>query len=705
MMLGRLRAEADNLNRVMPGKTSNRKPYSQSFAKLLTRRIVLALLVTLGVTSWLIITLSRHVMEVEAAERYQEVMLSTSENVKSTLSDVRVAAINNVYEIEQSLNDPDEMFHIMERIVSLNEQIRSCGISFKENYYPQKGRSFQPLAVRNADGTARSYDMGSEMDYLNEPWFQEAMKSDKPYWSKPFFEKNDSLTPLISYLAPIRNKKGETVAVLGADLSLVWLCKRLEKLDLSTFKKLWDKEEEIEDETDYTVKEDEQQVENDSLQRVVYSFIITKDGTYISHPDKKRILRKTFFDYATMSTDTLDDHAGRQMSKGLNGFMFSDSDNENKLQIEGQERYLIYAPLSEINWSMGIVVPSYLISLNGYIFIMVLVIIFIISLIVIFTVCRHFIKRATRPLMQLAASAGEVAKGNFDTSLPVTKNNDEISLLRDSFERMQDSLANYVDELKATTTQKASMERDLNIAHGIQMAMLPGASVERDDVTVHGILTPAKAVGGDLFDFLVRNDHLFFCIGDVSGKGIPASLVMAVMRSLFHNISEHVNQPDIIMTALNEAMNERNENNIFVTFFVGVLDLSNGQLTYCNAGHDAPLLIGHEVKQLPCDANLPIGVMPEFPFTSQQTVLEPQTTIFLFTDGPDEAEAEHNTQCGDERVGRIAVSVAAEGHHQPKPLIDAMLQAVHEFVGNAEQSDDLTMLAVQYTKRIRNEHI
>ena len=689
----------------MPGKNSNRKPYSQSFAKLLTRRIVLALFITLSLTSWLIISMSSNVMETEAAIRYQEVMLSMNENVKSTLSNVRVAAVNNVHEIEQSLNDPDEMFHIMERIVRLNEQIRSCGISFKEGYYPQKGRWYQPLAVRDADGTARSFDMGSEEDYLNKPWFKEAMKSDKPYWSKPFFEKSDSLTPLISYLAPIRNEKGETVAVLGADLSLVWLRKRLEELDLLTFNKLWNKDEDAENDTNNPVKGKVKQVKDDSLRKEVYSFIIAKDGTYISHPDKKRILRKTFFDYASMSIDTLDDHAGRQMSMGLDGFLFSDSDNNKKLEIEGQESYLFYAPLSETEWSMGIVLPSYLIRLNGYIFIIVLVIIFIISLIVIFTVCRLSIKHATQPLVQLAASAGEVAKGNFDTSLPVTKNNDEISLLRNSFERMQDSLAKYVDELKATTTQKASMERELNIAHGIQMAMLPDGSLERDDVTVNAILTPAKAVGGDLFDFLVRDGRLFFCIGDVSGKGIPASLVMTVMRSLFHNISEHVDQPNIIVKALNEAMNERNESNIFVTLFVGVLDLSNGLLTYCNAGHDAPLLVGQEVNQLDCDANLPIGVIPNFPYTTQQTVLDPQTTVFLFTDGLDEAEDKHNNQFGDERIGRIAASVAAKGHSQPKPLIEAMSRAVHEFVGDAEQSDDLTMLAVQYTKRVQKEHI
>ena len=679
----------------MFGKRSKRKPYSKSFAKRLTRRIVITLIVILGLMLWLIIELSSNVLDIEAANRYKEVLLSMNENVQSTLDDVSVAAINNVHEIEQNLSDPDEMYRIMERIVGLNKQIRSCGISFKENFYPQKGRCFQPLAVRNDDGTTRSFNMGNEeSDYLSKTWFKEAITTDEAYWSQPFFEKNDSTTPLISYLVPIRNKGGEAVAVLGAEVSLEWLSERLEQLDLTAFKKLWNANEQS---RKSMVEQAEKAEIDESIREEVYSFIITRDGTFVCHPEKKRILRESFFDYAEESDDTLDNYVGNQMTMGLEGYYSTDKKG-NSLEIEDEKCYLFYAPLHEINLSMGIVVPSYLVKMNGYIFVGLLVVIFIVALIIIFTVCRTSIRHATRPLMQLAGSAGEVAKGKFDTPLPDAKNNDEISLLRDSFERMQTSLASYVDELKATTTQKAAMERELDIAHGIQMAMLPGNNIEHDDINVYGTLTPAKAVGGDLFDFLLRNDHLYFCIGDVSGKGIPASLVMAVTRSLFHNISEHVDRPDIIMAALNEAMTERNETNIFVTVFVGVLNLSNGQLTYCNAGHDAPLIIGHDVKPLPCDANLPIGVMPKFQFTAQQVTIEPQTTIFLYTDGLDEAEDSRHNQFGSLRISNIAAAQLAKGQHHPKALIDAMTQAVQFFVGDAEQSDDLTMLAVEYTK-------
>lgn len=670
-------------------------PYSQSFAKRLTRRIVLTLFITLSITTWMIVSVTSNGVDQGAANLYKEIMLSIDENVKSTLSNVRVAAINNVHEIEQNLGNSQEMYNIVERIVKQNDKIHGCGISFRDGYYPKEGRWFQPLAVKSKSGKIISFNLGSaENDYLNMSWFEEAMTSDEGFWSKPFFESNDSV-PLIAFLIPIHDASGATVAVLGADLSLEWLREHLKKMDLSTFKKLWENTTEKTKVTPDGKKELE--ATGTKLINDVYSFIITDDGTFVSHPDESRILNDNFFRYTQMTPDTLDDHVGHLMTMGLEGFFFADKD-KNELEIEGEKCYLFYAPIEETQWSMGIVVPSLLVKLNGIIFAGFLLVLIIIAVIVIFTVCWFSIRRSTRPLVQLAASAGEVAKGHFDTPLPETKHNDEISLLRDSFMRMQTSLATYVEELKTTATQKAAMENELYIANSIQMAMLPTDFPERDEVSIYGMLTPAKAVGGDLFDVLLRDNRLYFCIGDVSGKGVPASLVMAVIRSLFHNISYHSDFPAVIMSGLNEAMTERNDTNMFVTIFVGVLDLDNGQLTYCNAGHDSPLLIGRQVRTLPCDSNIPIGVMPQVSFSQQQITIEPETTIFLFTDGLDEAEDSQHNQFGSERIYEVASRQVAEGHHQPKILIEAMTQTVHRFVGDAVQSDDLTMLAVEYRK-------
>ena len=262
------------------------------------------------------------------------------------------------------------------------------------------------------------------------------------------------------------------------------------------------------------------------------------------------------------------------------------------------------------------------------------------------------------------------------------------------------------DQLEETTAQKAAIESDLRIASDIQMGMLPEkfpTKADRDDVQLYASLTPAKEVGGDLFDFYFRDEKLFFCIGDVSGKGVPASLFMAVTRSAFRTVSAHESMPNHIVGSINKTIADMNKNNMFVTLFVGVLDLPTGQMLYCNAGHDAPLLVGAGVGELPCDSNIPVGFMPEWEYTLQEAEIYTGTTIFLFTDGLTEAMNVENEEFQMNRINDVAVKALAQQQQEPHQLIALMTDAVHQFVGDAEQSDDLTMMGIQYIKQIQTE--
>jgi sigma-B regulation protein RsbU (phosphoserine phosphatase) len=262
------------------------------------------------------------------------------------------------------------------------------------------------------------------------------------------------------------------------------------------------------------------------------------------------------------------------------------------------------------------------------------------------------------------------------------------------------------DQLEETTAQKAAIESDLRIASDIQMGMLPEkfpTRADRDDVQLYASLTPAKEVGGDLFDFYFRDEKLFFCIGDVSGKGVPASLFMAVTRSAFRTVSAHESMPNHIVGSINKTIADMNKNNMFVTLFVGVLDLPTGQMLYCNAGHDAPLLVGAGVGELPCDSNIPVGFMPEWEYTLQEAEIYTGTTIFLFTDGLTEAMNVENEEFQMDRINDVAVKALAQQQQEPHQLIALMTDAVHQFVGDAEQSDDLTMMGIQYFKQVQNQ--
>ena len=242
--------------------------------------------------------------------------------------------------------------------------------------------------------------------------------------------------------------------------------------------------------------------------------------------------------------------------------------------------------------------------------------------------------------------------------------------------------------------QKERMENELYIAREIQMAMIPKTFPpfpDRTDLDFAASIVPAKEVGGDLYDYFIRDEKLFFCIGDVSGKGIPASLVMAVTRSLFRAMSAHETSPQSIVTAMNDTMSESNERCMFVTFFCGVLDLQTGHLRYCNAGHNPPLILTNDIRLLPVQPNIPMGIQYGYSFDEQEMQLQYDDSLLLYTDGLTEAEDMQAQQFGLERVESVLRSRRSSQEH-----LEALQSEVTAFVKEAPQSDDLTMLFIHY---------
>ena len=680
-----------------------KKQKIRSFAKRLARWIGIAQFIVMALVSWLIYDTTKDAIVMEETDVYRSYLRQASEQVSGMLSEVSCGAVNHVYEIEDHLDQPDKMTLIMNRIVAQNPLIRSCGVSFIDGYYPKKGQWFCPYAYRDDDGQIKERIVGdASHDYLKAEWFTEALEADSCYWSKPFFEGGDTLRPQVSYMVPIHDRQGRTVAILGADMSLNWFNgKKIQGMNHRG------QHFDVYVDTEKDSRDDGSMLWEDRKWRLfMLNFIIDGDGTYIAHPDSDHVLRKNYFELAKATSDTIDDHIGRLMVAGEKGCYGKDNgmlaSSLDFFDMEGFSACLFYEPVPNTKWSIGMAVPNLAVNVMGIAMGIAMLVMIFLSLVVVWFVGKYVIKRAVKPLNQLADSANEVAKGNFNAPLPQLKHYDEIHLLRDSFEEMQHALGHYMDELKETTASKAAIENELKVAHDIQMSMLPKTFPpypERDDIDIYGSLTPAKDVGGDLFDFFIRNEKLFFCVGDVSGKGVPASLVMAVTRSLFRNISAHVAEPDEIVRTLNNAMAEGNDTNMFVTAFIGVLDLATGLLEYCNAGHNYAMLIGNLVSTLPCDPNLPIGVMPDMAFTKQQLAIEPETTIFLYTDGLNEAEDPTHAQFGVQRIIRIAESLVKEGKNDPTTITNQMIEGVHRFVDDAEQSDDMTILAIRYGKR------
>ena len=667
-------------------KTNNKK--HRSFARRLTWRIILILslihLFVIGAVVFLVIISSA----IQSQQRSMDMINVIGGELDKMLTSVEVSATNNVAELEEHLESPEKVFDVLEKELKLNKTYFGCFAAFEPNYYESQGKWFEPYVLCRDSVHIERAQMGSSAhDYFKREWYAKGLNVEDDrhgYWSDPYFDVDGARAMLCSYILPIHDKDGKKVGVFGVDIPLDWLSKLI-------------REEEKKSNSRFIIEADSDEV--DYL--LFYSFLIGSKGQFIVHPNKMKELHGNIKDIVEATPDTLDDAVCRKMLAGDFGML-------EKMRFDNERYFISYKKMGDTGWTMAVMQHWVLVFGWGIAISVLILLVMIIAGLIVFFTTHYTIWRGTQPLRFLSDSAEQVAKGNFNTPLPQIKHNDEIRQLRDSFETMQHSLSQYVEELKETTTTKASMEKELRIAHNIQMSMLPKTFPpfpDRIDVDLYGQLTPARAVGGDLYDFYIRDEKLFFCIGDVSGKGVPASLVMAVTRSLFRNISAHTAKPDHIVMALNESLCEGNDTNMFVTLFLGVLDLPTGRLRYCNAGHDAPILIegkmdedmemsdGKECKMLDVKPNLPIGVMPGWNFIDQEIVIDPGTTIFLFTDGLTEAENASHEQFGLERI----LQTAGNAPDNPQEMIKLMMDNVHQFVNGTEQSDDLTMLAIQFT--------
>lgn len=361
------------------------------------------------------------------------------------------------------------------------------------------------------------------------------------------------------------------------------------------------------------------------------------------------------------------------------------------LQNDDTLSYAFYAPIESTGWSVGLLCPHDEVFAGLNAMKVKVCVVFAVGIIVMLVLCYHIVRRQTRPLIDFATSAQKIAEGNFRTRLPDIRSNDEMKKLRDSFDFMQQSLIEYTEELKRTTANRERIESELRIASCIQMGMIPKAFPNRKDVDLYAALIPAKEIGGDLYDFFIHEDKLFFTVGDVSGKGVPASLLMAVTCSLFRNIAVRLKSAEAIVCSLNDSIAETNKTGMFVTLFLGIIDLKTGNMEYCNAGHNAPVL-HHKGAGTFLDtvSNIPLGVLAGFEYQKQKMLLAPDTQLFVYTDGVTEAENTDKELFSDERLMKLFADP------KPSKTPKEKVQEVHTHAKDAEQSDDITLLCLHY---------
>ncbi len=610
----------------------------------------------------------------EAEARYESIVLHTNEKIRGVLSDVYVGAINNVNVIERDLNDPDLLQQHLERMVTQNQYMSSCRLIFEPDFFPQKGHNFEIYAWRDSTGVVKGRQMTElHHDFLVHAWYQRAFESAEDDWTPPYFDRAASQQLTTTYLIHIHDSHGKKVGMLGADVSLEWLRQRHEKVDAEIHERY------------------EQGFSEQS-----YSFIIDNDGTYLIHPMEERVLEMKIQDVMAASPNTIDDAMVKRMLNHESGTCHINND--------GQDCWVFYSYVKYADWTVAIVVPESIINYKGNLLANIILTVLFVGLIIIYLLSSHLIKKNMRPLSRFVTAAGQVAQGNFDMELPEVKSR-EVDALRDAFKDMQGSLAIYVEELKETTASNVAMDQELRIASDIQQRMLPKVYPpfpERTDIDIFGEVVTAKKVGGDLFDFFIRDEKLYFSIGDVAGKGVPAALVMAVARSMFRSASMSNTSPKLIVESINRSVCQSNDSFMFVTLFMGVLDLSNGRLLYTNAGHEPPVLVGGaHTRFLNANSNIPVGLRPDWEYTEQRSIIDRDTTLFLYTDGYTEAETVEREQFGKQRMCDEALRLSAE-NLDSRTFVQKIRKAERVFVNFIPQGDDISLLAIKYKGSMSN---
>ena len=600
---------------------------------------------------------SREAVRQEAISRATQILDKTSLRVEGILNRVEVATYMTEWLVQRHTNKADSMFVYSRGMLQNNPDFYNCSIAFEPYHFKDQGRYFSAYSKHDGD-SIRTIQGGSDnYQYFFMDWYLMPSLLKRPCWTEPYMDldtRTNTSEMVTSYCMAIKDNQDQFVGVINTSLSLNWLSQTISAV---------------------------KPYPNS------YSIMVGRGGTYFVHPDSTKITRQTIFTQTILQPDTALTALGHAMQRGEEGI--------KQMNIDGEDSYVFYKPLGKTGCSMAIVCPESDIFGGFDRLRRTVMTIVCVGLLLMLYFFIRIITRELSPLRRLAREAETIASGQFDTQLPDLGRTDEIGQLSHSFGNMQQSLVRYIEELKDTTAQKASMENELQVASGIQMSMLPSKFPDREGLDMYASMTPAKEVGGDLYNYLLKDDSLYFCLGDVSGKGVPASLFMAQATRLFRTLANQQMAPADICTHMNEALSgDENPTSMFVTLFVGLVDLKSGHLSFCNAGHNPPVIGGgeHHGDFLTMLPNFPIGVMPGLEFQGEEIENIKGRPLFIYTDGLNEAENREYEQFGDDHLLDILRNTHFDTARQ---VVETLAAEVERHRDGADPNDDLTMMCLR----------
>lgn len=555
----------------------------------------------------------------------------------------------------------------------------------------------QPLCRQNQEkissvyfasesGFMLSYDPNSTDEYQQlfdegydprqRDWYINALAEDGTVFTETYLDVFGRL--LVTCASPVKTQAGKTVGVLGMDILI-------EDINAS--------------------------IVNAEVGEEGYAFLIDQNGIVISAPNLE-VGPDGNYKQVKLGEQRGFSAVVEAMLAGESGFLEAQAD---------EPLFVSYAPVPVSGWSLGMVLPreevvapaaamyDHIMAETGettgavssmtaiMLVFFALAIVAIVVIVMIAT--RVQSRRLTDPIRTLTQGAQTIGAGNLDYEIDVNTG-DELEILGDTINHMTVSLKEYMTNLEAITADRERIAAELGVAATIQTSMLPcifPAFPEREEFNIFADMHPAKKVGGDFYDFFLTDpDHLWVVIADVSGKGVPAALFMVIAKTLIKNQAGSCGDPGEVLGVVNNQLCENNDAAMFVTCFVGVLDIPTGKFTFANAGHNAPLLYraGGAYDWLKVKPGFVLAGLDNMQFASEELTMHRGDRLYLYTDGVTEALNPAEELYGEDRL--LETMNREDVKKQPiEKVVEAVQEDIHVYADGAEQADDITMLLLE----------
>ena len=494
-----------------------------------------------------------------------------------------------------------------------------------------------------------------------ERMFKELMAGENPEWTEVFHcERNEK--QVVGYYSPIRIRVAENELVkVGSVIS---------ELSLSDL--------------------------NDTInsfrigKKDGYAFLVSEDGTYLTHPNKEWILKRSLYTVKDKEYEISDARIDDLLKKGETGSVIAYPEYLNY-----RKSWVHYTPIKEIGWTLFFVVPYNELFVPLYLLVLRMLFFSVLGILVIFFIITYISNKLIQPLSTVTT---QLKKFSSASNEPDSGTQNEVQLVSESLNYLKSWYEKF--EINQNQEQQLNSQRKLDLleASEIQMSLINtdfSAFKNREDIDLYAIYKPARIVSGDLFDFFfLDDDHLFFSIGDVSGKGISAAFYMSVAQTLIKSNSK-LQSPGKIIAGTNNELFTANQHQFFLTLFVGVFNLKTGVLKYCNAAHTATLILNSkgEINELNSSHGLPLGLYPNRDYEESVVNVEPGSSLILYSDGVTEMQDSDKMHFGNERFYQI---LGAQKNLKPKEVIEGIEQELELFKGKMNQTDDVTIMVLQY---------